>query len=506
MLSTNQYSRAEGGISASKSIPVVSQYDAEVSPSERDRIAVLAARLLADEPALSDTHVFGPRVRSGLDDGPSLCFEDHSQVSLFSVTEDTPLEYRTLLLAGDGDFMVIGGPRFLDFEAYCRNSLRLGHVEVRSPHKSTTGKFVPTSKRCIADRRLFEEICELAAEHGRLNIVPYIGTGNAWELAGRISSCIETPVCVAAPPPRLTRRVNDKLWFTARVRDVLNRQASPLTYSVFGPAALAARVASLATRHPLVVIKVPDSAGSLGNLVFRSPDIDGLPLHALRQRIVDILAERGWLGGYPLIVGVWDQPVIASPSVNIWIPRPENGTPIIEGIFTQTLSGDEGEFIGAEPSELPYAMWQRLTHESAMLACLLQELGYFGRCGFDAVLVGDSLDGADVHWVECNGRWGGVSIPITLANRLVGNWRRRSVVIVQRTKLEMPPRSFASVLEILEDRLLRRPSNATGVVLLTPGRVVDGSGLNLMVLAETKAAASTEAQSVAVLLQSSMAA
>jgi len=486
------------------SIPIVSQFDVQVSNADRDRIAALTQRLLADEPGLDRTDVFGPAVQCGLGEGPSLLFEDHSQISLFSEIEDTPLEYRTLMLAGDGDMMLVGGQRFPEFEVYCREWLRLGRVKIVNPRKDPSGSFVPTSKRCIADEMLLEEICDLASRHGQLNVVPYIGSGNAWQLAAEIASRSSATVRVAAPPPRLTRRVNDKLWFTGRVRDVLDRQASPITYSVFGPAALAARMKSLATRHDRVVVKIPDSAGSLGNVVFYSSDIVGQSLMTLRLRILDILQERGWQGGYPLIVGVWDQPVIASPSVNVWVPRPEDGTPVVEGVFTQILSGVEGEFIGAENCVLPDVLQTRLVREAKLMAHLFQNVGYFGRCGFDAVLVGRSLAHADLHWVECNGRWGGVSIPVTLANRLGHDWQNRSLVIVQRTQLEMPPRSLKSVLATLGNRLLRRPTNATGVVLLAPGRLVDGSGLNLMVLAETTAEARAEAQSVAALLRSSV--
>ncbi len=485
------------------SIPIVSQSDVCIDANDRDQLEVLAQRLLANDPGLNRTDVFGPNVRPGLGDGPSFLFEDHSQISLFSNAEDTPLEYRTLMLAGDGDIMLIGGRRFPDFERYCRDWLGLGHVKVVSPREHPDGTFMPMSKRCIADEELLAEICDLASRHGQLNVIPYIGTGNAWWLAAKIASRSSATIRVAAPPPRLTNRVNDKFWFTGRVREVLDRHASPITYSVFGPAALAGRLKSLARCHERVVVKIPDSAGSLGNVVIQSSDIEKQSLLSLRLRILDILRERGWRGGYPLIVGVWDQPVFASPSVNVWIPAREDGAPVIEGVFTQVLSGIEGEFIGAEICHLPDVLQTRLVREAKLMAHLFQNIGYFGRCGFDAVLVGEATGDVDVHWVECNGRWGGVSIPVTLANRLGHDWRTKSAVIMQRTQLEMPPRTFRSALVKLDDQLLRRPETTTGLVLLAPGRLVDGSGFNFMVLAETNAKAWAMARSVADQLRSS---
>src|SRR5690606_17302709 len=113
------------------------------------------------------------------------------------------------------------------------------------------------------------------------------------------------------------------------------------------------------------------------------------------------------------------------PSVQLWIPpRPaaEEGAPadpVVEGVFTQLL-GSAGEFMGGAPSRLPAAVQARLAQEAVYLGGLLQALGYVGRCSLDAILVGDDPHGATPHWIECNGRWGGMSIPMTLANRLVG--------------------------------------------------------------------------------------
>lgn len=56
---------------------------------------------------------------------------------------------------------------------------------------------------------------------------------------------------------------------------------------------------------------------------------------------------------YPLLISVWDCPVLVSPSVQLWVRLPEEGPPIVQGIFDQTIRGIEGEFCGAQPSELP---------------------------------------------------------------------------------------------------------------------------------------------------------
>ena len=53
------------------------------------------------------------------------------------------------------------------------------------------------------------------------------------------------------------------------------------------------------------------------------------------------------------------------------------------------------------------------------VALALQSLGYVGRCSFDFVLVGDPGGDFQLHFTECNGRWGGTSIPMTFVDRLM---------------------------------------------------------------------------------------
>ena len=71
---------------------------------------------------------------------------------------------------------------------------------------------------------------------------------------------------------------------------------------------------------------------------------------------------------------------------------------------------------------------------------------------------------------------------MTLANRLVGDWASRSLMIVQRTHLENPARSLRSVLGALDPLLFRPGATEGGVVLLTPGGIERGNGLHFLLL------------------------
>jgi len=485
---------------AGPGLPIVGHMAARVDRAEDERIGRLAARLLAAEPALSATDAFGPRVSAGTCDAPALLFEDIGEIALLGGRGDFALQYRSLLLAGDDDLVVLAGPRSTGFEAYCRDLLALGHPGVQSLPAEPPGRRRPVARACAETPEVLGQALALARRHRALNIVPYIGSGSVWRLAGLIAAQADAEVRVAAPPPRLTRRVNDKLWFAARVVEVLGRDALPPSYHAFGPAALAARVAALARRCERVVIKVPDSAGSVGNLALEARSVRGMPLAKLRMRILGLLRHLGWRTTFPLMVGVWDCPALASPSVQVWIPDRAAGPPIVEGLFDQMIEGPEGAFVGAAPCSLPEPWPTRLAAEAFRLARLFQALGYFGRCSFDAVVTGEDYSAASLHWIECNGRWGGTSIPMTLANRLVGDWASRYVRIIQRVGLRSPRRSLATVLERLSPRLWRRAGPGTGIVVLTPGGLEQGSGAHFLVLAADAEDAQRHADAIDALL------
>jgi hypothetical protein len=476
-------------------MPIVAHGDVALDAKERERLRHLANDLSADEPALSASGAFGPWVSPGLGPWPSLVIEDHSWITLFEERGDAAYSYRALLLAGDGDLVVMAPPRCLGFEDYCRNVLGLGHVEILTP--AASAKPLALAQRCADDAVLVGRAANLARRSGGLNVVPYMGTGGVWMLARRVAKVAQVPVHVAAPMPRLTRRVNDKTWFTARVGEVLGTQAAPVSKAVYNLAALAGQVAALARQYRCVAIKIPDSASSAGNIIMESQDIREMALRHLRDTAASSLRSIGWQGAFPLMVTAWEEPILGSPSAQIWIPDRRDGLPVLEGLFDQMVIGPAREFGGAAESALPKPWRHRLAQESVRLACVFQELGYFGRCSFDSIIVGEDLATASLHWVECNGRWGGVSIPMTLANRLIGDWTRRPPVIIDRANLPGAPRSFDDVLAELDADLFKPGVRETGAVIISPSRLQDGSGYEIMVLGKTVAAAKAHAEDLA---------
>jgi hypothetical protein len=272
-----------------------------------------------------------------------------------------------------------------------------------------------------------------------------------------------------------------------------------LRSDVFGT--LADHALRLSRRSERVVIKVPDSAGSAGNLSLSSSAIQSFSAEALRKHLIQMLKKLGWDNGYPLLVELWDSPVLASPSVQTWIPHRRIAAPILERIFEQVVAGPTAEFVGSVPATVPDFLEALIAEEALKLATLFQHLGYFGRCSFDAVIAGCDYSSAALHWIECNGRWGGVSVPMTLANRLTSSGSR-NLIVVQRDKCHFAPTRFSTALDRLGPIAFRVGQSPDGVVILSPSGIEHGDAVQFMALAGNAARARNLAEQAAAILTS----
>jgi len=478
-----------GNAAESLLLPVVPWTTVTLDQHELRRLEAIAARMATKEPALAATHAFGARTRPGLSADFWLVIGDTREIALAKVGHEATYEYRLSLLARQGDFVVFGGEPHDEFERYRSRQIGLGPIVSINVRRFPGNPLLPLAERCLLDRAAFSRIVERTKQAGGLTIVPHIGMGSVWRLAAAVAEATGLDVCVASAPPRLTRRVNDKLWFTRLAAEILGETALPATYAAHGPAVLAQRIRSLARSAERVVVKVPDSAGAAGNLCLAAREVADAALSDIKSRMLHVLRAVGWHDTYPLLVAVWEAPVLSSPSVQLWIPAITDGPPIIEGLFEQILEGEEGSFVGSVPAELPERWQRRLTEDAMRLASVLQLLGYFGRCSLDTLLVGQTFDSAVLHWIECNGRWGGVSIPMTIVNRLTGGGAKAKFVVVQRTGESRKPRSFADALAALQGILFRPGRHEKGIILLSPVEIEAGRGVQMLACADTTAAA-----------------
>ena len=336
----------------------------------RDRaLQKLARSIQQSEPALSVLSPYAPGMHGEFLDAPSLVIEDHAGIRLFEHSGDEAYSYRALLLAGDDDLVAIGVARCGEFETYCRECLGLGSPRILTPESAGPDDSLAT--RCRKDMEFVAGVAAHAETHGGLNIMPYMGTWPLWELAGTITRHCRAPLRVIAPPPQLTRRVNDKIWFAKLVKSVYGQTAIPPSHQADNFSRLCQLAVDLARSHASVAIKLPDSASSAGNLVLAAELLRGISWQDLHDQLYQRLLGMGWNGNFPLQVIAWERALTSSPSVHMWIPAVARGEPIVEAIFEQHCTGLAREFDGARPFQRDSAWQLRIAQQRIMVTVYL---------------------------------------------------------------------------------------------------------------------------------------
>ena len=449
--------------------PIVKFASIDLTRDELSRISRLTDELSLAEPDLRADWFRQKGVSADWKPGPTVYLEDHRGIELATEISAKSFEYRSLGLVSDGDFLVVSEPRNKVFENYVKKSFDIRTLTILGIPKRRVANAKRLGRACAREPDIMQILVEAARKYGGLNIVPFMSTGDVWRLGCEIAHQSRQAIRIAAPPPQLAGRVNNKLWFATLVEKLVGRRGLPSTYEAYGLASAAATIRRLTHNAEQIVVKAPASAGGMGNLVFPCDVFEGLTLAEIGQALLNNLHSIGWRDHFPILLGVWEQNVITSPSVQIWAPLPKQGFPIIEGVFVQAISGDAGEFVGAEPADIPPPISEQLKSEAFQIACALQRLGYFGRLSLDAVFVGDLLEEAEIHWVEANARWGGVSIPMTIANKVNAGAPNRNLLIVQKIAGSGRAEIMKLVTEELGAKLISLPENRRrGVLFLLP--------------------------------------
>ncbi len=461
-------------------IPIVEQIDVAVDSQQCARAERLAEQLLREQPRLRVNDSLQPLIVQRLDAAPTLHLDDLAGIPLINRFDDFSYsEDRARLRAGDGDLVASCTPANDLFERYCSDRLQLG--EVKWLHPDERGDPMRVATACWSDRQVRQELVTALKRGGLRYLHPYIGSTPVWTLATLLSKASGRPLQVLAPPPSLTAAVNDKNWFADVAKRLLGRSAIPETYRAYSLAGLAHAVRYLAAHAEQLVIKIPDSAGGAGNLVLNAAEICNLTHGDCKRQLRELLQPLRWKGGSALLVGTWESDVLSTPSCQIWVPPEAQGLPVVEGVFQQLLESREGVFLGAYPIPELTAVTRAFTADAWLLARLFQRLGYRGRCSFDAIVVGAHPANARHEFIECNGRWGGASIPMTLMNRLFGD-RAAMPYAVSRCELPGLERiSFAALLEALADELYDARTNRGRLVLFNPDGLRE-SGIDMIVL------------------------
>ncbi len=465
-------------------IPIIAHHDPHPDPDRIRLVESFGETLLDENPALRLPSLLRPLVSKHLEPGPTLHIDDLSNIPLRNRFHDTTyIEQRARLRATDGDFVACVIPPPESYEALCRERFGLG--EAKWLHPKPRQHLESTAIACCTDRAVRHELVS-AIRSGSLRwIHPHMGIAAVWNSALVLQRASRRRLSVIAPPPALTHAVNDKLWFAMVVKRLLGEHRIPPTTAVGSTAALAHSVQQLARSAHTIVVKLPDSAGGGGNLVFEGSTFLGLHVKDIRALLRERLGPLHWAGRQRLLVGAWEQHVACAPSIQLWIPPESDGLPIVEGLFEQTFEGENGQFAGNLPLRLEPSQERAILDDGWLLGRLFQRLGYVGRCSFDLLLIGDDRKTARHEFLECNGRWGGTSMPMLLMNRVQGDWSNRPYLFQSLIMPGLDRIPFAQLVQALDDLLYDHRSGHGKLLLINPGALVGCSGFDVVVRGRT---------------------
>lgn len=345
---------------------------------------------------------------------PTLHLDDVSGIPfLVDVAGIEEYQHRGRLRAGDGDIYATITAAATGYERYCQDVLRLGAPEhlVAKP----LGPPIAVANACSTGAT-YHRLVEVAKASVGFAVHPYMGIEDVWTLANKLSFDAGVPVRVLAPPPPVTWIANDKAVFDDLVTCVLGSDALVATLTATDPATIASNLQSLTADYERVGLKRTRCASAMGNAVFPASAV--ATLDEATANVNAFLNRTEWPGDEPVLAVAWHDTDL-SPSTQLWIPPNGQGVPRLDGVYEQILAGEEKVFVGSRPSTLPERLNRTLGEQALRVGGALQELGYVGRCSFDHLVEGDPHGAFRVLFTECNGRWGGTSMPMSLIDRLI---------------------------------------------------------------------------------------
>ncbi len=384
----------------------------------QQRAAALARQLAAEHDLAARVEPYAAHRWSGeAPRAPALCLDDFSSLpALDGVLGVEAYQHRARMRAGAGDLFTAVLEPTAGYLDYCRDVLGLGAPEFVLAE--VVGSPMEVARACGSGAACARLVAAARAAGG-LVVDPFMGIEPVWELAAKLAAGAGVEVRVLAPPPPVTWMANDKSLLVEIVDRLLGRDWLVETHESADPETLARRVAELGARHARVALKRLRCVSGMGNRIFESAALREAGPAAVSREVREFLAATDWDGAEGVLAVEWVDAEV-SPSTQLWIPLRGDGPPRLDGIYEQILEGEHGYFVGSRPSTLPDGVDRRIGQGALAVAAVLQALGYVGRCSFDHLLVGEPGGEPAVKFVDCNGRWGGTSLPMLLVERTVG--------------------------------------------------------------------------------------
>lgn len=460
-------------------LPIIQHHWPSPARSDLRRAVQLAVTLRNEKRSLKRLPQFDDVVCKQLDDAPTLHIDDYSEIPLTNRERHAIyMQQRACLRAAPGDWVATTHPIESDFVEYFEQQLGiqpLNWIATRSTNPTTL------AISCIRDRETRRKLSHAVRRDGLRYIHPHLASFDVWELASWLHQFTRMPIEVIGPSVEVCRYANDKVEFAELVTRLLGAQFVPRTVGAYCVATLSEGVRELAKTHPYLGVKIPNGVGGHGNFFVDSKDIVERSLFEVHEYLTNRFAAAGISTAGRMLVDVWETEVLKSGSVQTWLPPVTEGPPVIEGLFEQLIEGEQGHFEGCRQLAAPKALTSQIVDQSFLLTTVFQRLGYVGRCSFDFLIVGDSMNDARVEYIECNGRWGGTSAPMTFVNRLMGDYtHERSFETARLADPSFPDMTFAEIAQRFGQDLYDARNGQGSTVLFNPARAAIRSEIEVI--------------------------
>ncbi len=373
------------------------------------------------------------------------------------------------------------------FHDYMDQRLKLGnsHYVYVAPNDPLRNYHLFDSLR--HDQNSQGKIIDYAPLDNDLVIHPYMGSSGAWDIASLLSEPRRTPVKVMAPLPVASKIANNKNDFLSIVKQVCGKNRTIDFSEVNTKDELLHLLEEKAKVYEKVVLRFPGSAGGMATEVLQSDYI----LNHRDQFLAFVdtfIEEYDWKeGSEKLQVSGWEPNVLMAPSSHLWIPPEGDKFPVFEEVLQQFFTEEDPTvFAGSRVATLPKSMITDIEYVTLLVGRVLQKLGYVGRCSFDLLLCGASVEEGVIKFVECNGRWGGASTPMTLMNRIFGDHRKHAYAhkVLQAPVFE--GLAFLRFLDLFDD-VLYDSRTGQGYAIVYNLSLLESSGqLDLITIGETQ--------------------
>lgn len=469
-------------VTGSPMLPIIESFPMSLTDHSDRMVRTYAKRLLSQPSFQGDASLleFLPKT---IVDGKSLVIDDFSDVARYHCGINY-LEQRARLRAEEGDVVVTASLPDDVFDRFVGIDLGLGEVDWLSPISSVSSSRLALS--CWHDRQLRRKLVQKIRLDGLRYVHPHMGNQDVWRLAQLLSSSAHRKVEVIGPPPAVGSWVNNKVEFSRTVSDLLGSRWVPESADAYGYSMLCERVLELSRTHRYLGLKVPYGCGGKGNIFLDTEPLQDMSLRQIDMHLRMLIPESFWPDDVPMLIDAWETSVLESASIQTWIPPIADGPPVIEGIFSQMIQGAQGQFVGCVPLQLPDDLESQLIEATSVLTQLYQYMNYVGRCSFDFLVLGDNLNEARIEFIECNGRWGGTSVPMTTVNRMFPNRSPRPFAAISTDDVFPVSLELSHVVRSMND-VIYQSHDSTGqrwLIPFNPNRIQALGGLNWIVLGD----------------------